>query len=109
MQFTIRNPLANNYWIKQKVIHDAYIMLSAYQLKYSDLNLNAYLEQNYNMNLKEASLYVLQNSTFHQGYNKSIVILFNDKKIDTIAALITYGNGHIKGSNILKKIFFRKD
>lgn len=35
----------------------------------------------------------------------SLVVLFKDKKHDELARLVTFGNGQIRGSNILTKAF----
>ena len=42
-----------------------------------------------------------------RDYDNNVVVLFPNKNDDKLAALITYGNLELKGSNILKNAFFR--
>jgi hypothetical protein len=39
---------------------------------------------------------------------ENIIIKFKDKDDDKLARLITYGDGKVNGSNILRDIFGRK-
>jgi hypothetical protein len=45
---------------------------------------------------------LLLSLTFHTNKDGDLILLFRDQKHDKIAQLITYGNGAIPGSQILK-------
>jgi len=109
MQFTIRNGLANKDFMVSQIKASAWKVLAFYRVRTSEYALDKYLRETYNLGLREAGLHILRNSTFHKTYDKSIVVLFKDKNIDKLATLITYGNGQVHGSDILKQMFFRKD
>jgi len=61
------------------------------------------------MTLKGACELLIQHCTPQWDMTGTIIVLFRDKRYDDLAALITYGNLEIRGSSILKKIFYRKD
>ena len=45
---------------------------------------------------------LLLDFTFYKDDEGNLILMFKNQKYDTIASLITYGNGAILGSQILK-------
>jgi hypothetical protein len=68
----------------------------------SDLILDKYIQQQYDTSLKNMCIKLLLSLTFHKDAEGNLVLLFKDPKYDKTARLITYGNGAIAGSKILK-------
>ena len=68
----------------------------------SDIVLDSYIQQQYNASLKNMCIKLLLSLTFHKDNDGNLVLLFKDSKYDKIAQLITYGNGAIPGSKILR-------
>ena len=52
-------------------------------------------------------MYLLSNCKIQQDKDSNIIVLFNTKKMDKLATLITYGNLEIKGSKLLKEAFMQ--
>ena len=109
MQFTIRNNAANYNYMKARIILDAKLIIINHKLTANEFKLNNYLLNNFKVDLKAASLYLLKHCKLYKSLDNSITVLFLNKKADTLAALITYGNNEIPGSNILTDAFCRKD
>jgi hypothetical protein len=68
----------------------------------ADILMDRYVQQQYKMSLKNLCVKLLLNLTFYEDNAGNLVLLFKDNKYDNIASLITYGNGAIPGSKILK-------
>lgn len=101
MFFTITNSVANYRFTPSIIKHDAWTVINLYSIKSSEQKLNQYLLNEYKLNLKQASLFILRHSKILQDKAGNVTVLFTDRKIDKLASLITYGNGKISGSNIL--------
>lgn len=80
----------------------AYFIIEKYPLKASETVLDNYLQQQYKTTLKNLCIKLLLSLTFQADEDGNLVLLFKDPKMDSLAQLITYGNGAIQGSNILK-------
>jgi hypothetical protein len=50
---------------------------------------------------------VIANCKIQKNKSNELIITFPSKKIDNLAALITYGDGKIQGCSILKEAFGR--
>jgi hypothetical protein len=87
---------------RTKIMLNAYYIIKNYPLKASDLLMDRYIQQQYKMSLKNLCIKLLLNLTFFENDSGDLVLLFKDPKCDAIASLITYGNGAIPGSKILK-------
>ena len=107
MQFTIRNAAANKDWMSRRILLDAGAIIKAHNITPGEAKLNRYLLKTYGVNLKVACLYLLSRSKFYKDLDNTITVLFLNKEDDKLAALITYGDGLMKGSNLLKEAFFR--
>ena len=107
MFFRITSSVADrdryNFW----VLHGAKLAIITYRLKPAQKKLNDYLWKNFGLNLKSASLMVIANCRIQKNKSNELIITFPSKKIDNLAALITYGDGKIQGCSILKEAFGR--
>jgi hypothetical protein len=81
---------------------DAYYIINNYPMHASDIILDRYVQQQYGCSLKNMCIKLLLSLVFHKNDEGNLVMLFKDAKYDKIARLITYGNGAIPGSKILK-------
>ena len=88
--------------LRVNTLLDAYYIISSYPMHASDLILDQYLKQQYNMSLKNMCIKLLLSLTSHKDNEGNLILLFKDPKYDKIARLITYGNGAIPGSKILQ-------
>ena len=70
----------------------------------TEVILNNYLIENYNITLKNACLLLLVNMYMSAGEENEIIIFFKDEKYDKLAQIITYGIDNISGSQILKTV-----
>ena len=107
MVFRVASSIANqsryNFWI----IQGARLAIATYRLKPAQKQLNDYLWKKYGLNLKAACALIVANCRIQKNKSNELIITFPSKKIDNLAALITYGNGEIQGCSILKEAFGR--
>ena len=103
MLFTVNNKRYTSVeQLRTSTLLDAYCIIRNYPLHASDLLLDQYIQQQYDTSLKNMCIKLLLSLTFHKDDENTLVLLFKDPKYDKIARLITYGNGAIPGSKILK-------
>ena len=107
MQFTIRNKAANWAFMKLEVIMNAKTIIIDHNITHREYRLNQYLMNTYGVDLKATCLHLLNSCKMYRNKANELTILFPKKEDDKLAALITYGNGSIPGSNLLKEAFFR--
>jgi hypothetical protein len=107
MVFRIASPVINqsryNFW----VIQGARLAIATYQIKPAQKQLNDYIWKEFGLNLKAACMLVLANCRLQKNQSNELIITFPSKKIDNLAAMITYGNGKIQGCPILAEAFGR--
>lgn len=109
MFFSIKIPNGMSIEVaKYKVLRIARQSIVFYNLSPGELQLDNYLRQKYNIGLKQACYKLIQESK-RVATQDSIIIKFKDEDSDKLARIITYGNGIIKGSLILKNLFNRKE
>jgi hypothetical protein len=103
MLFTVKNqrhaPIEH---LRTNTLLNAYFIIQSYPLKASDLLMDTHIQQQYKMSLKNICIKLLLDLTFYEDDSKNLVLLFKNPKSDTLAQLITYGNGAIPGSKILQ-------
>ena len=103
MFFTIAN---NQYTtverLRTETLLRAYHTIKIYPLKATEKTLDLYINQQYKVSLKNMCIKLLLNLTFYNDSKGNLVLIFKNPKYDAIARLITYGNGVIPGSRILK-------
>ena len=107
MQFIIENKVANHAFMKWQTIINARNIIWHHKITPGEHRLNNYLLANYNVDLKAACIYLLGKCKMYRDHSNAIIILFLEKDDDDLAALITYGDGVIKGSKILADAFLR--
>jgi hypothetical protein len=103
MLFTINNKHYRSIeQLRTNTLLNAYYIIKNYPMHASDLLLDQFIQQQYDTSLKNMCIKLLLNLTFHKNEAGDLILLFKDQKYDKIARLITYGNGAIPGSQILK-------
>lgn len=88
--------------LRANTLLDAYYIIKNYPMHASDILMDRFIQQQYDISLKNMCINILLNLTFHKDDEGNLVLLFKDQKYDKIASLITYGNGAIPGSRILQ-------
>ena len=107
MMFVKYNGAANNDFMKLKVKLDAKTVILLHSITLGEEKLNEYLIDTEGLDLIKASLYLLAHCKTYQDKDGTIITLFDSRQADKLASLITYGNGEIKGSDVLKDAFMR--
>lgn len=103
MLFTIKNTKYKAVdRLRKETLLQAYFIIQKYPLQAADQIMDNYIQQQYNVSLKDMCITLLLNMTFYADDKNNLVLLFKDQKYDTIAQLITFGNGAIQGSKILQ-------
>lgn len=87
---------------KVNALLNAYYIIQNYPFHATDILMDQYIEQQYKTDLKNMCINLLLNLTYYQDNFGNLVLMFKNPKYDKIARLITYGNGAIPGSKILK-------
>ena len=103
MFFKIDNKkyLAPEY-LRTNTLLNAYVIIKNYSLHASELILSSYIEQQYKRDLKNMCIELLLNLTCYKDDAGNLILMFKDPKYDAIARLVTYGNGALRGSQILQ-------
>lgn len=103
MLFTVTNKYYMSIeQLRTNTLLNAYYIIKNYPIRASDSILDSYIQQQYGASLKNMCIKLLLSLTFHKDSDGNLVLLFKDQKYDKIAQLITYGNGAIPGSKILR-------
>jgi hypothetical protein len=103
MLFTIKNSrYKSTEQLRTDTLLSAYFIIKNYPLHASDVILDKFIQQQYEVSLKNMCIKLLLSISFHKDEKNNLVLLFRDPKYDKIARLITYGNGAIPGSKILQ-------
>ena len=88
--------------LRTNTMLSAYYSIQKYPMGATDHLMDQYVQQHYKTSLKNLCVKLLLNLTFYEDNTGNLVLMFKDNKYDTIASLITYGNGAIPGSKILQ-------
>ena len=102
MFFTIKNKYLSAERARVNALLNAYYIIQNYPLHASDILMDQYINQQYKTDLKNMCVNLLLNLTYYQDKSGNLILMFKNPKYDKIARLITYGNGAIPGSKILK-------
>ena len=105
MFFVIEQTIPNIQYNKAVIKHVAASKLAQGELSGKDKLLDDYLKNKYKVGLKLICLNLVQRCKIQFSQEKEFIITFPEKNDDKFARLITYGNGVIQGSNILKIAF----
>lgn len=107
MVFRVTSSVANKYRYNFWVLHGARLTIATYRIKPAQKQLNDYLWKNFGLTLKAACAVVVANCKVQKNKSNELIITFPSKRIDNLAALITYGDGKMQGCSILKEAFGR--
>ena len=88
--------------LRANTLLDAYYTIKNYPMHAADIALDKYIQQQYNTSLKNLCIKILLKLSFYANDDNDLILLFKNPKDDTIARLITYGNGALPGSKILQ-------
>ena len=103
MFFTINNKKhLSTEQLKTDTLLNAYFIIQNYPLKATEQVLDQYIQQQYKTTLKNLCIQALLNLTHYTDDFGNLILIFKDIKYDKLARLITYGNGALPGSRILK-------
>ena len=103
MLFTVKNRrFVSTERLKYNTLLSAYFVIKNYPMRATEQLMDSYIQQQYNESLKNMCIKLLLSITYYEDDAGDLVLLFKDKISDTIASLITYGNGAIPGSKILQ-------
>lgn len=108
MFFTIKSSTPKQDVAKYKTRRTANTVLLCYPFGVSELLLNRYLSENYNMSLRTACKKLITCAKVSLNFKNEIIITFPDPVLNNIAKIITFGTGRVPGSNILRTIFTLK-
>lgn len=82
----------------------ARLKLTLYHFGPTEMLISRHLQEKYGRSLKAACIQILQNAQFHINFRQEIIVTIPDPELNQIAKLITYGDGTIAGSRILKNL-----
>jgi hypothetical protein len=107
MIYTIKRPYCTNTNFKSLIKRDALKKLIYFPHDRSTEELlNIYLKQKYSIDLWTACRLIIIYCEIEKGKdNDSYVVTISNKYWDTIARIITFGTGKLKGSQILRFLF----
>lgn len=88
--------------LRTNTMLNAYFIIQKYPLKAADTLMDQYIQQQYKTSLKNLCIKLLLDLTFYKDDTGNLILLFKNPRSDTLAQLITYGNGAIPGSKILQ-------
>lgn len=89
--------------LRTDTLLNAYFVIQNYPLKATDVLMDQLVRQRYGVSLKNMCIKLLLSLTFHKNDAGDLILVFKNYRYDTIASLITYGNGVVPGSKILQK------
>lgn len=103
MFFTIKNKrYLSIEQLRTSTLLKAYYVIKKYPMLASDTIMSNFIQQQYDTDLKNMCIKLLLNMTFYENKSGDLILMFKNPEYDKIARLITYGNGAIPGSSILK-------
>ena len=103
MFFTVKNKkYLTTEQLKTNTLLKAYYVIKNYPLNCSEKLLDSYLQQYHDITLKDLCVKILLKLSHYKDEEGNVVLLFKDYKYDKYARLVTYGNGAVAGSPILK-------
>ena len=101
MVFRRETKYKNNSEARTWIYYHARRIILFYKFGAAEKQLDQYCRTNYSQPLKYVCLRLLNGCTISTD-NKGTAITFLDENLNKLARLITYGNGKIYGSEILK-------
>ena len=106
MYFIIKNKYnwADNYF-KAKIIRAAIRRIRTYKIGSVELALNEYFIKKHHITLKKLCTSLITDLKFYKSSTDEYILKFKTKEIGDLATFITFGDGNIQGSKILKVAF----
>jgi hypothetical protein len=75
-------------------------------LNADDRKMDEFLQENYKTNLRQICLKIISSAKYMADPStKNVIVRIVPENLEKLARLITYGNGKINGSTILKNAF----
>ena len=93
---------SNKKFVTPYVKQVAWRRLAQYYLKGNDIKLEEYCQKNYKRSLKLVCIWLVSKLQIMNSGATTYCIFWVDKQLDELARIITYGDGELAGSNILK-------
>ena len=104
MVFVIRSTCPDKDLLIYRAKKKAKLQLTLHKIGPTETLLSRYLQENYNLTLKQACNLILQAARYNKNFKDEIIVTIPDSELNKIAKLITYGTGRVAGSSILKDI-----
>lgn len=95
-------------YLKSKIKRTAKHAILLTSFGASEVALNEYMLKKYNKTLKVICIDLVLRSEISADPDDNFILRFKTKADDTLAALITYGNGKLQGSKILRHALTQK-
>lgn len=105
MFFECKTVLPNSEFTPARVRMFAYERLAAHKLTNQERILDKHLLKKFGYGLIAACMYVCRNATYNRNFDGSIIIVLKTKLVNDLAKLITFGDGTILGTPLLKQVF----
>ena len=106
MEFRIQNTYKlPEDLLRMKILSGARQKLFLLKYTTDDKLLDQYLKENFKTTLQLACLKILYNIKIYSNLSGELIVRIPNQKLDKLARLITYGNGVLIGSDILKYLF----
>lgn len=90
--------------LAQKLKLNAISRLRNFPIRTAEKLLDEYLKTNYKMSLQYACYLIIINSKIEETENE-ITVSLNDKQLEKIARIITFGTGRLTGSRLIPFMF----
>lgn len=107
MTFIVKSPYpieALNAF-RTSILSKARRKIRLYKTGANEIGLNKYFYTNYKCSLKTMCIHILFKCKFMINNNNEVIVKIPDRQLDNLATFITFGNGRLQGSNILKDAF----
>lgn len=85
------------------ILQSADFRISGFPMFADELNLNTFISKEYHTSLKSLCRRLIRSLTSATSADSQIIFFFKNPEDNTLAELITYGNGTVNGSDILKQ------
>ena len=107
MTFIIKNPYPIEVLdaFKASILSKARKKIRLYKTGANEIGLNKYFYKNYGCSLKTMCIHILFNCKFMVNGDNEVIVKMPDRRIDNLATFITFVNGRLQCSNILKYAF----
>lgn len=102
MFFVIKSSCPDKDLLIHRAKRKARLQLALHSFGPSEILLSRYLQEKFNITLRNACLSILSNTKYSLNLRKEIIVTIPDPQLNTLAKIITYGTGPVTGSHILQ-------